>query len=242
MSEPLEFTTTSQVAIAHGVKGCIYGIAGAGKTSLVATAPRPLLVMAENGTLSLTRKNIERMFGVNTPGITYDIPCVKIANLGQFEALYSRLFADAHLWYSFDTLYIDSGTEIVEQILLASEADNRDGRAAYGEMFRTTRDWFKKFRDLPGKHVFMTCEQGLIGSNGLFGPSMPGNMLDQKVPYLFDEILQVCVGEHPETKESFRFIRTQSDLKNYAKDRSGALDIRGEYASLSNIINKISAA
>jgi hypothetical protein len=240
--EPLKFSTTGQMATSHGVKACIYGNAGVGKTMLCATAPRPLLVMAENGTLSLTRKNIERVFGAGNPAITYDIPFVKIKDLAQFKALYDRLWVDGGLWHSFDSLYIDSATEIVEQILLAAEAENRDGRAAYGEMFRITRDWFKKFRDLPGKHVFLTCEQGQLVSNGLFGPSMPGNMLDQKVPYLFDEILQMAIGEDPQSKEPFRFLRTQPDLKNYAKDRSGALDPRGESPYLYNIINKISAA
>lgn len=240
--EPLEFSTTSQIATSHGIKAVIYGNSGVGKTLLAATAPRPLLVMAENGTLSLTRANIERVFGKDHPAITYDIPFVKIKDLEQFKALYDRLFSDGALWHSFDSLYIDSATEIVEQILLASEADNRDGRAAYGDMFRVTRDWFKKFRDLPGKHVFLTCEQGQLASNGLFGPSMPGNMLDQKVPYLFDEVLQMGIGEDPATKLPFRFLRTQPDLKNYAKDRSGALDPHGEAPYLYNIINKIFAA
>jgi hypothetical protein len=237
----IEYTTTDQQAVAHGVKGCIYGNAGSGKTMLCATAPRPLMIQAESGTLSLTRANIERVFGINTPGITYSIPLVTIKSVEDLDAVYNDIFR-AEIWWSFDTLYIDSLSEIVETILKNELATNKDGRAAYGEMADRTIDWAKKFRDLPGKHVFVTCEQGLSSDSGLMGPSMPGKMLDRKMPYIFDEVLQVCIGQDPTTQQPFRFLRTQSDLKNYAKDRSGALDVRGESAFLYNIINKISAA
>jgi hypothetical protein len=235
------YTTTDQLAIAHGVKGCIYGNAGTGKTLLCATAPRPLMIQAENGTLSLTRANIERVFGVGTPGVTYSIPVAQIKTVEDFEKVYNDLF-QPQIWHSFDSLYIDSFSEIVEAILKHELATNKDGRMAYGEMAERAIEWLKKFRDLPGKNVFATCEQGLSSDTGLMGPSMPGKMLDRKIPYLFDEVLQICIGEDPTTKQPFRFLRTQSDLKNYAKDRSGALDPRGEYPSLTNIISKISAA
>lgn len=237
----IQYTTTDQLAINHGVKGCIYGNAGNGKTMLAATAPRPLMIQAENGTLSLTKANIERVFGKDQPGINYSIPLAQIKSVADFEAVYTDIFRP-DIWHSFDTLYIDSLSEIVEKILKHELATNKDGRMAYGEMADITIEWAKKFRDLPGKHVFVTCEQGLSSDTGLMGPSMPGKMLDRKMPYIFDEVLQVCVGEDPATKQPFRFLRTQSDLKNYAKDRSGALDPRGESPFLYNIINKISAA
>jgi hypothetical protein len=237
----IEYTTSDRLAISHGVKGCIYGNAGTGKTLLCATAPRPLMIQAENGTLSLTKANLERIYGVNTPGITYSIPLVSIKSVDDFKLVYADIFKP-EIWHSFDTLYIDSLSEIVEKILKHELENNKDGRMAYGEMADITIDWAKKFRDLPGKNVFVTCEQGLSSDTGLMGPSMPGKMLDRKLPYIFDEVLQMCIGEDSTSKEKFRFLRTQSDLKNYAKDRSGALDPRGESPFLYNIISKISAA
>ena len=238
----IQYTTSDQVAVAHGVKGCIYGNAGAGKTLLCATAPRPLMIQAENGTLSLTRANIERVFGKNTPGISYSIPLAQIKTVADFEAVYLEITTRPEIWQSFDTLYIDSLSEIVEAILKHELSTNKDGRAAYGEMADRTIEWAKKFRDIPGKHVFVTCEQGLSSDTGLMGPSMPGKILHRKLPYIFDEVFQISIGEDPTTRQPFRFLRTQSDLKNYAKDRSGALDTRGESPFLYNIISKISAA
>jgi len=235
----VSYTTSEQIAVSHGVKGCIYGNAGAGKTLLCATAPRPLMVQAENGALSLTRKNIERVYGANTPGICYSIPVAVVGTVAQFEEVYTDLFRP-EIWHSFDTLYIDSLSEIVEAILKHELSNNKDGRAAYGEMADRVTEWVKKFRDLPGKHVFMTCKQGYSDHTGLMGPDFPGKLLAKEFPFLLDEVLQLCIGEDPTTRQSFRFLRTQSDLKNYAKDRSGALDTRGESAFLYNIINKIS--
>lgn len=237
----IEYTTSDQIAVAHGVKGIIYGNSGNGKTVLCATAPRPFMVQAENGTLSLTKANLERIFGIGAAGISYSIPLAKIKTIDDFSKVYDAIFTP-EIWHSFDTLYIDSWSEIVEAILKDELATNKDGRKAYGEMADRSVEWLKKFRDIPGKHVFITCKQGICANNGLFGPSMPGNMLNEAVPYLFDEVLQICIGEDPTTRQSYRYLRTQPDLKNDAKDRSGALDPRGESPYLYNIINKISAA
>jgi superfamily I DNA and RNA helicase len=49
----IEYTTSDQLATDHGVKACIYGNAGSGKTIICATAPRPLMLQAENGALAL---------------------------------------------------------------------------------------------------------------------------------------------------------------------------------------------
>lgn len=238
----IQYTTSDQLSTSHGVKGAIYGNAGSGKTMLCATCPRPLMIQAEAGALSLARRNIERVYGVGTEGITYSIPVAPVATVTDFEAVYRDISTNRAIWDSFDTLYIDSFSEIVEAILKHELETNKDGRAAYGEMADRAITILKQFRDLPGKHVFATFEQGLSSDSGLMGPSMPGKMLDRKIPYIFDEVLQVDIGEDPTTKEKFRFLRTQPDLKHYAKDRSGALDPRGESPYLFNIIQKISAA
>lgn len=244
----MNYSTTEQLATSHGVKGIIFGNAGTGKTMLAATAPRPFLISVENGILSLKKSNIERVFGVNSPGISYNIPLASISSVDDFQKVYQDLTTNEKMFESFDTIYIDSLSEIVEAILknelsgTSSSGNKINGMAAYGEMASLTIEWCKKFRDLPGKHVFLTCKQGISDHTGLMGPSMPGRMLEREIPYLFDEVLQIAVGEDQATKQPFRYIRTCSDLKNYAKDRSGALDPRGELPFLYNIISKISAA
>ena len=225
----IEYTTSDRISTEHGVKVCIYGNAGTGKTILAATAPRPLMIQAENGALSLAKANLERVYGVGTPGITYSIPLVTIKTVADLEAVYKDLFRP-EIWHSFDTLYIDSLSEIVETVLrnklsaTSSSGNKVNGMAAYGEMATESLEWICKFRDLPGKHVVATCKQGIGDHSNMFGPNMPGKILPYELPYLFDEVFQLCVGEDPATKTPFRYLRTQPDMKNYAKDRSGALN------------------
>ena len=69
-------------------------------------------------------------------------------------------------------------------------------------------------------------------------PSVPGNKLTQKLPYLFDEVLYLGVKTDPSTNQSFRFIQTQPDFQVAAKDRSGKLNFT-EPPNLGLIINKI---
>src|SRR5262245_49326284 len=84
----LRFTMAEQTADANGIKALVYADSGIGKTVLTATLPAPLLLSAESGALSLKRKNLERLFGVGTPGITYEIPTILISNVDDLSEAY----------------------------------------------------------------------------------------------------------------------------------------------------------
>ena len=43
---------------ANGLKVLVYGQAGAGKTTLIKTLPKPLILSAEGGLLSLRKENL----------------------------------------------------------------------------------------------------------------------------------------------------------------------------------------
>lgn len=236
----VQYTTTSAAAHCHGVKVLIYGNSGTGKTMLAATCPAPLLISAENGLLSLTRKNIERVHGVNTPGICYDIPVAIIKGVDDLTRVFDDV-SNPQFGASIGTVYLDSISEIAETVLLHALTQTKDGRAAFGDMADQIIDLCRKFRDLPGKNVVFTAKQGLSSDSGLWGPSLPGRMLDREVPYLFDELFQMALADNGQGG-SARFLRTAQDIKHYAKDRSGSLDPRGEYPALSHIFSKISAA
>ncbi len=236
---PTQYTTTAAAAHVNGVKCLVYGNAGTGKTMLAATCPAPLLISAENGLLSLQRKNIERVFGVNAPGITYDIPVAIIKSVDDLVQVFNDV-SNPHFGASLQTIYLDSLSEIAETVLAHALNQTKDGRAAYGDMAEQILDLCRKFRDLPGKHVVFTSKQGLSSDSGLLGPSLPGRLLDREVPYLFDELFQMSIADNGQGG-SVRFLRTAPDFKHYAKDRSGQLDPRGEFPSFSNIFAKISA-
>ena len=69
---PLNWTTTDRAGNAGAVKVLVYGPAGIGKTTLCQTAPRPLIISAEGGMLSLRKVSIP-VLEVNEIGDLNDI-------------------------------------------------------------------------------------------------------------------------------------------------------------------------
>ena len=119
-----------------------------------------------------------------------------------------------------------------------------DPRQAYGLLIDQMSTTIRAFRDLPGFHVYVSAKQEAIKDDQtgivLNGPSMPGTKLGPALPYHFDEGFHLDIGRDQVTQKDYRFLRTQPDFQNDAKDRSGKLDAI-EYPDLGNIIRKITA-
>jgi hypothetical protein len=236
------WTTTSQTTQSEGVKICVYGPAGVGKTVMCATAPDPIIISAESGLLSLRRANIERVYGVGTPGITYDIPVYEINSAKGFWEIYNYLIRDPNARQRFKTVCLDSASELAERILEeALKNSGKDPRQAYGVVANDMPPIFKALRDLSGYHVYVTSKMGPIkdGVSGVvkWGPSMPGNKIELDLPYVFSEFFRVGLTP-PANGVSYRFLQTQPDMQHDAKDRSGALN-PVEEPNLSKVIAKI---
>lgn len=239
----MEFTTTSQATADSGVKMLTYGESGHGKTMLTATLPRPLLISAESGLLSLTRANIERVFGPNRPDICYDIPTITVSTIQDVEQAYAYITNPANnMRAQFDSIALDSLTEIAEQCLNNAKRSVKDPRQAYGELISQMQTLVRSFRDIQGFNVYMSAKMSrnkdeAIGTTS-FGPSMPGSKLGPELPYFFDEVFKLAIGKDPNTQQDFRYLLTQPDMQNVAKDRSGAL-AQMEFPHLGSVINKI---
>lgn len=235
-----QFTSTEQVNSYNGVKMLIYGQAGVGKTVLSATAPRPILLSAESGLLSLRLKNLERLFGPGNQWVTYNIPVIEITDVDKLVDAYNW-FASSSEAKNFDTICIDSISEIAEVVLLNAKKQVKDPRQAYGELVEKMEHAIRLFRDLPQKHVYMSSKQEPVKDEftGVvkYGPAMPGTKLGPKLPYFFDEVFRIGVNKDPQGNP-YRFIQTQPEFQYDAKDRSGALDAV-EAPFLTTIIQKI---
>lgn len=221
----LKFSNTNNVHL-NGVKALVYGIAGAGKTTLATTVPRPIILSAEKGLLSIAGSNI----GV-----------LEIENFQDLKDAYQWCTTPANQAH-FDTIFLDSISDIAEQILIDAKAKVKDARLAYTDLSDKLVDIIKDFRDITGKHVIMvakieSAKEEVTGITKYF-PAVPGNKLTQKLPYLFDEVLYLGLKTDPSTNKSWRFIQTQPDFQVAAKDRSGRLDFT-EPPHLGLIISKI---
>ena len=210
----------------NGVKLLVYGQAGAGKTSLIPTLPNSIVLSAEGGLLSIQDA---------------ELPYIEITTMAELQEAYKWLTESAEA-AQFESVAIDSISEIAEVCLNYEKKVNKDPRAAYGAMQEQMADIIRVFRDLPAKHVYMSAklektqdEMGRI----LYAPSMPGNKTGQSLPYFFDEVLALRVERDAEGN-SQRALMCDSDGLWLAKDRSGKLE-SWEAPDLTVIINKIGA-
>jgi len=208
----------------RGVKTLVYGGAGAGKTTLVKTAPSPLVLSAEGGLLSISDA---------------DIPYIEVSDLFVLRDAYQWLVSSDEA-KPFETVCLDSISEIAEVILAKEKKESKDPRQAYGAMQDQMADLIRAFRDLPGKNVYVSAKmEKSPDENGrlLYQPMMPGTKLGQGMPYFFDEVLALRVEADSEGNPQ-RALLCDPDGSWTAKDRSGRLD-RWEKADLGHIIKKI---
>lgn len=237
----LQWSTSAQVSTSSGVKVLCHAESGTGKTVLCATAPKPAIISAESGLLSVSKRNLERLFGVGNPSICYDIPVLEVKTYSQFLEAYNYFAVPSNRASDyFKTICIDSVTEIGEVILSAAKVGNKDPRQAYGELAEKVQELVKKFRDLSGFHIYMAAKQGPFDmGNGVtkLGPSMPGKQAGPGLPYMFDEVFRLGKAK-TDTGAEYRFLQTDLDMQYVAKDRSGML-APVEEPHLTKIFNKI---
>jgi len=220
----MQLKNTRNVAV-NGVKMLVYGQAGAGKTTLIKTLPDPIVLSAEGGLLSLRGS---------------DIPYIDIGDMDTLREAYEWL-AKSDEAKQFKSVALDSISEIGEVVLSTEKKNSSDPRQAYGAMQDQMADIIRSFRDLPGRHVYMSAKaekaQDELGQI-LQSPAMPGNKAAQALPFFFDEVLALMVARG-ENNETHRALMCHSDGVWQAKDRSGRLD-PWEAPDLGAVIKKIS--
>ena len=206
-----------------GVKVLVYGAAGTGKTTLIAGMPTPLILSAESGLLSLQGS---------------DLAYVEVNSVSDLREAYKWLVGSQEAKH-FESICLDSISEIAEVCLGEEQLKTKDGRAAYGALNTTISEVVRVFRELP-LHVLLIAKldkgQDELGRI-TYSPGMPGQKLSQSLPYFVDEVLALRVtttGEGVLRRE----LLCQPDSLWLAKDRSGRLD-RLEPPDLGALIKKI---
>lgn len=222
----IKIQSTAEIEF-NGVKCIVFGGAGVGKTRLCATAPRPIIISAEEGLLSLT-----------------DVDCafIEIKSLKDLDEAYRYLKNSP----DYDTICLDSLSEIAEVLISELKPQFKDGRQAYMALADAMIPMLKRFRDIKGKNTVFTCKKIDIkdeeSGNVTTELFLPGNVLSNQIPYLVDELFYMDVD-----RTGIPFLQTKPNRKVFAKDRSGALDVKGEFAkdkdsvpNLTELFKKIS--
>ena len=218
----LKKKSTEDVTL-DGVKICVYGIAGSGKTTLCATARNAIMLSAEAGLLSIK-------------GMGRRMDYYEIQSYEDLQEAYD-LVIDSE----YETICLDSLTEIAERILAEEKQLQKDARQAYGIMQDKCRNLVRAFRDIKGKNVVFVCKQERIQNEQnalIYSPSVPSKALPQEIPYFFDEVFAMRIIKNPDTQESYRVVQTQPYDGYDGKDRSNKLEV-WEEPDLQKILDKI---
>jgi phage nucleotide-binding protein len=212
----------------QGAKILMYGAAGVGKTTSLATAPgKTLIISMEAGLLSIKD--------------AINVTAIEVKEAYEIEEI-ADMLENGKLDY--DTICLDSVTEMSELLLAQEKARSKDPRQAYGEVITVMTRTMRRFRDLKMHVIFVAKEDKLRDeSTGMFHyqPMMVGAKLPTQIPYFFDEVLclRTFTEENEEGKKvTNRWLQTTLGDNYIAKDRSGKLD-SFEEPNLTYIINKL---
>lgn len=209
-----------------GIKIAVQAVAGMGKTMLAATATKPIVILTERtGATCLSAANINKVFGKDA--VTTNIPVVEAYTVEDFEEAVNTLMSDDR----FDTIFIDSASELSKMVLTKAKPNYKNKLQAYGDMAEEIDRFIRSLNDAPKNIVFLFHsvphpswdEEGEpIGT--VMVPGFEGQKMQTDFPFLNGEIFAM-VNDFDDEGEETRMIRTrQGDSNIYAKNRSGSLN------------------
>lgn len=195
----------------NGVKALVYGGPGAGKTPVFNTAPRPLLLAIEPGLLSMRNSDVP----------TWNAPTVE-----RIEEFFLWFFQSAEA-KQFDTLGVDSVSEMAEVYLAKMLVKHAHGLKAYGETAEAVLKHVNKLYFMPEKHLYLICKQTAEVENGVSKrrPYFPGKQLNAEIPHKFDEIFHLGLHNIPGVVGQQKAFCTADQFDLMARDRSGSLNM-----------------
>lgn len=207
-----------------GCKAVIYGPPGRGKTPILNTAPRPVLLACEPGLLSMRNSTVPT-----------------------YQAFTAKAIDDFFLWVfsskeanNFDTIGVDSASQMAEIYLEEAQKNKSHGLAAYGEMARNALKHLEHLYFFQHKHVYMICKQD-VEKDGmgviLKRPYFPGQQLPVQVPHKYDNICHLDIHNIPGVGQKVAF-RCQGSIDTMARDRSGNL-AEFEFPDFGQLVQKV---
>lgn len=191
-----------------GVKALAYGPPGYGKTPAIITAPRPLLCLCEPGAASLKGSTVPAWEAYTVPKFTE----------------FFRFITESAEAKNFDTVGIDSLSQLAESVVKEEMKREKHGLKAYGNMARFIMDVCEALYFMPQKHLYLVAKQGVIDEGGVMRkrPFFPGQDLNVRIPHLFDQILYVGEAVIPGVGPTAA-IHSRNSPTMMARDRYGKL-------------------
>ena len=250
----------------RGIKGCIFGGYGIGKTSLLYTLPpeSTLFFDLEAGDLAVKEWQGDsirprtwqecRDFAVYIGGLSPAVKDNGVYGKAHFEDVCKR-FGDPKVLDKYETIFIDSITVAGRLCLqwcksqsqcISERTCREDMRAMYGLHGQEMISWLTHLQHTREKNIWFigVLEEKTDDHNRkYFGLQIDGNKTGLELPAIVDQVITMAhITSHEGGSRDGRvFINHTNNSYGYpAKDRSGKLEMI-EPAHLGNLMNKIKA-
>lgn len=191
-----------------GAKSIIYGPPGSAKTPGVNYAPRPVLLSCEPGMLSMRGSTV---------------PTWEAHTAERIDEFFEWFFKSTET-KNFDTLAVDSASEMCEIYLNRAKKQNKHGLAAYGQMAEDVLKHLNGIYYTQQKHAYIIAKQELVFESNfrVKRPYYPGQQLPVQMPHKYDFILHLDIQNVPGMGQVPAF-RCIGSIDTMARNRTGNL-------------------
>lgn len=242
-------TANDRIKEKNGIKGCIFGPWGIGKTSLLWTLPTEstLFFDLEAGDLAVEGWQGDtirpktwqecRDFAVLIGGANPSLAEHEPYSQAHDEAVCSRYGGHSTL-DKYETIFIDSITVAGRlcfrwcQQSILEKAGREDTRAAYGLQAREMLSWLTHLQHARNKNIWFV---GILDekldefSRKIFVPQIEGNKTGNELPGIVDQVITMAEIKTEDGANYRAFVNHTLNPYGYpAKDRSGRLDMLEE--------------
>lgn len=254
-----------RLAEKRGVKGCIFGKSGIGKTSLLWTlnASAALFFDLEAGDLAIEGwggdtirprtwqecRDFAVFIGGPNPALRDDQPYSQ----AHYDAVCER-FGDPAALNKFDTVFVDSITVAGRLCFqwckgqpqaFSDKTGKPDTRGAYGLHGQEMIAWLTHLQHTRGKNIWLVgiLDEKMDDFNRrFFSPQIEGSKTGLELPGIVDEVITMAELKADDGTPYRAFVcHTLNPFGFPAKDRSGRLDMVEE-PHLGRLMAKISSA
>lgn len=254
-----------RLAEKRGIKGCIFGKSGIGKTSLLWTLPpeKTLFFDLEAGDLAIEGwagdtvrprtwqecRDFAVFIGGPNPALREDQPYSQ----AHFDAVKER-FGDPAAVAKYDTVFVDSITVAGRLCFqwckgqpqaFSDKTGKPDTRGAYGLHGQEMIGWLTHLQHARGKNIWFVgiLDEKLDDFNRrFFQPQIEGSKTGLELPGIVDQVITMAeLKADDETPYRAFVCHTLNPFGFPAKDRSGRLDMVEE-PHLGRLMEKIAGA
>lgn len=175
---------------------CLYGVGGAGKTTLASTAPAPIFIDAEDGTKALGARGI-------------NVPVIHVSKWEDVREAWGLIKKSAE----YKTVVIDPTGQFLELLIESISGGGAMDLKKWGDAKARFRKFLWEIKS-SGKHVIFVAhdDKKQDDQSQVHAPKVAANLSDELVN-MSDVVGYLFV------KNGQRLLRLQPELKITAKDR-----------------------